>query len=184
MMAYRTSTKFLDGTNPISIASLRPRLVAYSDAGGSVTVTPMKLNYELGELVTLTAIPFATSVFVGWTEGLDTGDLVSTTNPASLCDKWKQDRAGTVRLCCAVPARFGVLVEGRERCAGCHGTKRWNAASRDFIWRGQSWTGIRLRWGCCGQSVSFRNTQCRCRQWLHDWSYGLSQQMQSSPIHS
>lgn len=71
--------EFFDGTDPNSNASFRPRLVAYSDAGGSVTLTPMKLSYELGETVTLTAAPFAPHVFVEWT-----GDLTGTSNPTVL----------------------------------------------------------------------------------------------------
>lgn len=71
--------EFLDGTNPNDEVSLRPRLIAYSGAGGSVTVTPMKLSYDNGEMVTLTAIPFAPSVFLSWT-----GDLKSSSNPVTL----------------------------------------------------------------------------------------------------
>ena len=41
--------EFLDGTNPESSASERPRLVAYSDAGGTVSATPTKLSYALGD---------------------------------------------------------------------------------------------------------------------------------------
>jgi hypothetical protein len=41
--------EFFEGTDPTNIGSLRPRLIAYSDAGGSVTVAPMQLRYELGE---------------------------------------------------------------------------------------------------------------------------------------
>ncbi len=55
------------------------RLIAFSDAGGSVTVTPMKRGYNPGETVTLTATPFAPSVFAGWT-----GDLSGSSNPATL----------------------------------------------------------------------------------------------------
>jgi hypothetical protein len=76
--------EFFDNTNPndadpthdpawaaanSTVPSFRPRLIAYSDPGGSVTVTPMKLSYDLGESVTLTATPSAPSVFVGWTGG-------------------------------------------------------------------------------------------------------------------
>lgn len=71
--------EFFDGTDPNSNTSFRPRLIAYSDAGGSVTVTPMKRSYDLGETVTLTATPFAPHVFVEWT-----GDLTGTSNPAIL----------------------------------------------------------------------------------------------------
>ena len=62
-----------------STPSPRPRLTAYSDPGGSVTVTPFQRDYGLGEPVTLTAMPSAPSVFVGWS-GISTGDLVATTN--------------------------------------------------------------------------------------------------------
>src|SRR5450631_130528 len=44
--------EFLDGTNPNSNLSLRPRLTAFSDAGGSVTAAPTKLSYDLGDTVT------------------------------------------------------------------------------------------------------------------------------------
>jgi Concanavalin A-like lectin/glucanases superfamily/Divergent InlB B-repeat domain/Putative Ig domain/Immunoglobulin I-set domain len=87
--------EFLDGTDPTNKGSLRPRLTAYSDAGGSVTVTPMKLSYDLGESVTLTPLPFPLSVFVGWA-----GDLSGTVNPATLT----MDRNKTVR------ARFASAV--------------------------------------------------------------------------
>jgi Concanavalin A-like lectin/glucanases superfamily/Divergent InlB B-repeat domain len=62
-------------------AFLSRKLVAYSDPGGTVTVTPMKLDYDLGETVTLTATPVAPNVFIGWAGDLSTGDLASTTNP-------------------------------------------------------------------------------------------------------
>ena len=74
-----TLDEFFDGTDPNSNTSFHPRLIAYSDAGGSVTVAPMKRSYDLGETVTLTATPFAPHVFVEWT-----GDLTGTTNPTTL----------------------------------------------------------------------------------------------------
>src|SRR5262249_47880963 len=58
--------EFLDGTNPNSSASVRPRLQAYGDAGGSVMVAPLKPSYGLGEAVKLTAVPIPPNVFVGW----------------------------------------------------------------------------------------------------------------------
>jgi hypothetical protein len=63
-----------------SDASPSLKLVAYSDAGGTVTVAPMKLDYDLGETVTLTAASWAPSVFIAWAGDLSTGDLLST-NP-------------------------------------------------------------------------------------------------------
>ena len=71
--------EFLDSTNPKSNASLKPRLTAYSDIGGSVTVNPMKLSYDLGETVTLTATSVPPYVFIGWAK-----DLTGTTNPATV----------------------------------------------------------------------------------------------------
>ena len=71
--------EFIDSTNPNNAASLRPRLIAFSGSGGSVTVAPMKLSYDLNETVTLTASAYEPNKFIGWT-----GDLVSTSNPASL----------------------------------------------------------------------------------------------------
>jgi hypothetical protein len=61
----------------------RPRLVAYSDVGGSVTVTPLRRDYDLGEPVTLTAAASPPGVFVGWS-GIITGDLLPTTNPVTV----------------------------------------------------------------------------------------------------
>ena len=60
-----------------STAPSGPYLTAYSDPGGSVTVTPFQRDYGLGEPVTLTAVPSAPSVFVSWS-GISTGDLVAT----------------------------------------------------------------------------------------------------------
>ena len=71
--------EFLDDTDPQSNTSQRPRLVAYSDVGGSVTATPTQLSYGLGDVVTLRAVPFSPYVFDGWD-----GDLQGTTNPAQL----------------------------------------------------------------------------------------------------
>ncbi len=58
--------EFYEGTNPNDGTSFQPRLVAYSDAGGSVTIIPMSLIYDQGESVTVTAIPLAPNFFVGW----------------------------------------------------------------------------------------------------------------------
>jgi hypothetical protein len=102
-------------------ASALSRLIAYSGAGGSVTVTPMKLSYGLGETVTLTAVPFPPSVFVGWS-----GDLNSTDNPATLT----MDRNKTVRtkFASAVPLPPGLIAlwrgetDASDLIGGHHGT--------------------------------------------------------------
>lgn len=80
---------------PTVNAATSLRLTAYSAAGGSVTVTPMKLSYDLGDTVTLMAMPFASAVFAGWA-----GDLNGNTNPATLT----MDKSKTVR------ARFAFTV--------------------------------------------------------------------------
>jgi len=114
--------EFLDGTNPTSAASLRPRLIAYSDAGGSVTVVPMKLSYDLGETVTLPATPFTPSVFVGWT-----GDLSGSSNPATLTMNGNK----TVRArfaAAAAPLPLGLIAlwrgetDASDLIGGHHGT--------------------------------------------------------------
>jgi hypothetical protein len=87
--------EFAAGTDPNSNASLRPRLTARSGVGGSVTMTPMKLDYDFAESVVLTPRPFPPSVFLGWA-----GDLSGAANPATLT----MDRNKTVR------ARFATAV--------------------------------------------------------------------------
>lgn len=113
--------EFRDGTDPTKKDSLRPRLVAASGAGGSVTVTPMKLSYDLGETVTLTATPFAPRVFAGWT-----GDLNSASNPATLTmNGHKTVRA---RFAAAVPIPQGLIAlwrgetDASDLIGGHHGT--------------------------------------------------------------
>ena len=113
--------EFLDGTDPTNKGSLRPRLTAYSDAGGSVTVTPMKLSYDLGESVTLTALPFPPSVFVDWAK-----DLIGNANPATLTmDGNKTVRA---RFASAVPLPPGLIAlwrgetDASDLIGGHHGT--------------------------------------------------------------
>jgi hypothetical protein len=61
-------------------AASPPRLSAYSDPGGTVTVAPFQRGYGVVEPVTLTATPSAPGVFVGWS-GISTGDLMAITNP-------------------------------------------------------------------------------------------------------
>jgi hypothetical protein len=113
--------EFLDGTDPISPASQRPRLIVYSGPGGNVTVTPMKLSYELGESVTLTPIPILPTGIVSWS-----GDLNGSDNPAII----KMDRHKTVRasFASAVPLPPGLIAAWRgetnasDSIGGHHGT--------------------------------------------------------------
>jgi hypothetical protein len=95
--------EFLDSTGPGDKGSLRLRLTAYSGSGGSVTVTPMKLSYDLGETVTLTALPVPPSVFVDWAK-----DLIGNANPATLTmDRHKTVRA---RFASAAPIPPGLIA--------------------------------------------------------------------------
>jgi Concanavalin A-like lectin/glucanases superfamily/Divergent InlB B-repeat domain/Putative Ig domain/Immunoglobulin I-set domain len=95
--------EFLNGTNPLSSASERPRLVAYSGAGGSVTAAPTKLSYALGDTVRLTATAIAPSVFVGWA-----GDLSGTANPATMT--MNVSKSIRARFASAVPLPPGMLA--------------------------------------------------------------------------
>ena len=95
--------EFIDNTNPLSGGSRRFRLIAYSDAGGSVTVSPMKLSYDLGETVTLTATAFAPSVFIGWDK-----DLTGTINPVSVTMNGNQTIRA--RFVSAVPLPTGLVA--------------------------------------------------------------------------
>ncbi len=74
--------EFLDGTDPNNKDSQRPRLIAFSDVGGVVTVEPFKLSYSLGETVKLTATPFANYTFAGWRGDVPSGQ--AATNPVQL----------------------------------------------------------------------------------------------------
>ena len=70
--------EFLDGTNPASGASALFRLTLLGD-GGSVSVAPVKSAYNNGEVITLTAAPFAPNIFHGWT-----GAANSQNNPVTV----------------------------------------------------------------------------------------------------
>jgi hypothetical protein len=113
--------EFLDGTDPNSNTSLRPRLIAYSDAGGTVEVVPMKLSYEMGEAVVLTPTAFAPSVFTGWA-----GDLNDTHNPASL--EMNGNKTVRAKFASAVPLPQGLVAlwrgeaDASDVIGGYHGT--------------------------------------------------------------
>jgi concanavalin A-like lectin/glucanase superfamily protein/List-Bact-rpt repeat protein/immunoglobulin I-set domain protein/thrombospondin type 3 repeat protein len=118
--------EFLDGTNPNSSASVRPRLHAYGDSGGSVMVVPLKPSYGLGEAVTLTAVPTAPNVFVGWAGDLKTGDLVPTTNPVTLMMTGNKTVRG--KFASALPLTPGLVAfwrgeaDAKDLIGGHHGT--------------------------------------------------------------
>jgi Concanavalin A-like lectin/glucanases superfamily/Divergent InlB B-repeat domain/Immunoglobulin I-set domain len=117
--------EFFDGTDPRSNTSLRPRLTAFSDAGGSVTVVPMKLSYDLGETVTLTATPFAPGVFVGWA-----GAVNGASFPTALTMNLTMNGNKTLRarFASAVPIPPGLVAfwrgetDASDLVGGHHGT--------------------------------------------------------------
>ena len=86
----------------------RPRLVAYSDVGGLVTVTPLQRDYDVGEPVTLTAAASPPGVFVGWS-GISTGDLLPTTNPV-IVRVPSQDTTVRARFATPVPLPQGMVA--------------------------------------------------------------------------
>ena len=90
-----------------STPSPRLHLAAYSDAGGSVTVTPFQRGYGLGEPVTLTAAASAPSVFVGWS-GISTGDLLATTSPVIVM--MTADITVRARFAAPVPLAEGMVA--------------------------------------------------------------------------
>jgi hypothetical protein len=88
--------------------ALSLRLVVYSDVGGTVTVVPMKLSYDTGDSVTLTATPVAPSSFTGWAGDLTTGDLGATTNPVTFV--MNGNRTVRARFASAVPLPPGLVA--------------------------------------------------------------------------
>ena len=102
-----------------------PCLTAYSDAGGSVTVTPFQRDYGLGEPVTLTAAASAPSVFIGWS-GISTGDLLATTNPVTVT--MTADITVRARFAAPVPlaAGDGGVLARREGARGARAKVRAN----------------------------------------------------------
>ena len=84
------------------------KLVAYSDLGGTVTVVPMKLSYDLDEPVTLTATAVAPSAFIGWVGDVNVGNLVSTTNPVSVV--MTGNKTVRARFASALPIPPGLVA--------------------------------------------------------------------------
>jgi hypothetical protein len=113
--------EFRDGTDPTDPASLRPRLVVHSDDGGTVAAAPTRLSYELGAIVTLTAIPFPPHVFVGWG-----GDASGITSPTTVT--MDRSRAVRGRFASAIPPPPGLVAlwrgesDATDSIAAHHGT--------------------------------------------------------------
>ena len=101
----RTLTMDGDKVARARFAPTLRRLIAFSDAGGSVTVTPMKRDYNPGETVTLTAKPFAPSVFSGWT-----GDLSGSNNPTTLTMNGNKKVRARFASAVAAPMPQGLIA--------------------------------------------------------------------------
>ena len=101
----------------------------------------MKLSYELGEEVTLTATPIAPNVFNGWA-----GDLPSTTtNPATFT--MNGNKTVQARFASTVPFPPGLVAFWRGETDATD-LNRWasrsvlrrnrrRAAKRHTIWKGR-----------------------------------------------
>ena len=122
--------EFRDGTNPNSNASYRPRLTILTDGGGSVTVTPVKVSYDLGEVVTLTATANPPNTFHGWSGALTTqtspetltmsasktvkAHFISTPIPAGVVSWWRAENNAVD----AIGNNNGALVNGVSFATG------------------------------------------------------------------
>lgn len=102
------ATLALDTGTGTGTPSAPPRLTAYSDVGGSVSVTPFRRSYDLAETVTLTATPTPPSVFVGWS-GISTGDLIPTSNPV-IVRMPRGDVTVRARFASPVPLMQGMVA--------------------------------------------------------------------------
>jgi len=69
--------EYLDGTDPTSSGSQKPRLTLLSEGAGTVSANPSKLKYNYSEVVTNSAVPALSNFFVMWTG--DTFDTNTTT---------------------------------------------------------------------------------------------------------
>jgi hypothetical protein len=98
--------EFFDGTDPKDKNSFRPRLIAYGDGNGSVSVTPTQLSYDRGQTVMLAATAFAPSAFVGWA-----GDLGGNANPAPL--KLDINKLVRARFALVTPMPPGLIAYWR-----------------------------------------------------------------------
>lgn len=103
----------LDDGDAANGAAVQPSLTAYADLGGSLTVSPMKLSYSLGEDVTLTATSAPPSIFVGWV-GLSPDELV-TTNPVTVI--MDGDKTVRARFAAAAAIPEGLVALWRADAA-------------------------------------------------------------------
>jgi alpha-tubulin suppressor-like RCC1 family protein len=74
--------EYLDGTDPTNPNSVRPRLNLSAATGGSVVVTPLKSEYQLGDTVQIMAVPNMGASFSAWvgTNWAPIGGGITNTN--------------------------------------------------------------------------------------------------------
>jgi hypothetical protein len=129
------------------------RLIADSDVGGSVTVSPIQRNYGLGEPVTLTAAPTAPSVFAGWS-GISTGQLLPTTNPV-IIPMTAGDITVRARFASPVPLAQGMVAFWRGETDA---TDLISGYSGAFYTGTTTTTPSVTAWGKVGGAFSFDGT--------------------------
>lgn len=71
--------EYIDGTDPTSNGSLKPRLTLLSEGVGSISASPSKPKYNYGETVTNSAVPAVSNFFVMWT-----GSIFNTNTNATV----------------------------------------------------------------------------------------------------
>jgi hypothetical protein len=72
-------TLLVDADKSVTALFARPTLTAVAGANGSLELDPPGGVYDVGSVVSVTAVPDADHFFAGWS-----GDLVGTSNPAAL----------------------------------------------------------------------------------------------------
>ena len=76
--------EYLDGTDPTSSSSQKPRLTLLSEGAGTVSANPSKPKYNYGETVTNSAVPSIGNYFVMWTGAVfDTNTTTKVTMTGS-----------------------------------------------------------------------------------------------------
>ena len=81
-----------------------PTLTVTTQGSGSVTISPDQPSYEVGDVVTLTAVPNTGNDFVGWQ-----GDISGTTNPVNVT--MTEDQTITALFSPSGPTGSGPVID-------------------------------------------------------------------------
>ncbi|MGA3267662.1 MAG: pre-peptidase C-terminal domain-containing protein [Verrucomicrobiota bacterium] len=99
---------YQDGSNPTNAATLRPGLSFFAIPSGSLLVSPLQVNYTLGQSVQITALPDAGSVFLSWS-----GSITATNPSINLMMNTNETLIGTFGLSMTNGARYSAsLIAG------------------------------------------------------------------------